>query len=105
MGVALVPVARTDEVAEGGMTPADMGGRQVLLTRVDGQFYAFARECPHQATDLTEGEIVGKRVRCEAHNYWFELESGTCVMPAGGPPLAVLPVEQQGDQLFIRLEW
>ena len=87
------------------MKPVDLGGRRVLVTSVNGEYFAFGSQCPHQGTDLDTGEIVGTRVRCEAHNYWYDLHTGACVLPAGGPTLAVLPVELQDGQVCIRLEW
>lgn len=87
------------------MKPADVGGRRVLLTLVEGEYVAFASQCPHEATDLDTGEIVGKRVVCEAHNYWFDMQTGECVQPKGGPALAVLPLELRDGMLQVRLEW
>jgi nitrite reductase/ring-hydroxylating ferredoxin subunit len=87
------------------MKPADLGGRRVLVTKVDGEFFAFASQCPHEGTELDTGEINGKRVVCEAHNYWFDLNTGECIMPKNGPALAVLPVELRDGQLCVKLEW
>ena len=87
------------------MKPADLGGRKVLVTTVGGEYFAFASQCPHEGTDLDTGEIVGTRLRCEAHNYWFDLHDGACVLPKGGPTRAVLPIEIADDQVCVRLEW
>jgi|SRR5215207_8144463 len=105
MGEAYIPVGRPEEIEEGGMKPADLGGRRVLVTAVNGEYFAFSSQCPHEATELDTGEIIGKRVRCEAHNYWFDLETGACVLPKGGPALAVLPVELRDGELCVKLEW
>ncbi|HEX3246896.1 MAG TPA: Rieske 2Fe-2S domain-containing protein [Chloroflexota bacterium] len=105
MGVAYVPVGKPDEIEEGKMKSADLGGRRVLVTAVNGEFFAFSSQCPHEGTDLDTGEINGKRIVCEAHNYWFDLGSGECLMPKGGPALAVLPLELRDGELCVRLEW
>lgn len=105
MGVTYIPVAKVGELAPGAMKPVDMGGRQVLLANVDGQYFVFPRECPHESADLMEGELEGARIRCDNHSYWFDLRSGECVLPKGGPTMTVLPVEQQGDDICVKLEW
>jgi nitrite reductase/ring-hydroxylating ferredoxin subunit len=107
MGVAFVPVAEPGELAEGQMKPVDLGGREIIVTMVDGELFAFARECPHEATDLAENaEIMdGPQLRCDGHNYCFDLHTGQCVAPSGGPALAVLPVEEHDGKLCVRLEW
>ena len=105
MGVSFVPVAREGEIEPGAMKEVDLGGRQVLLAYFEGRYYAFSRRCPHEEADLKMGTLEGGKVRCLNHNYCFDLVSGECVLPAGGPPLTVLPAEQRGGEICIRLEW
>lgn len=107
MGVSYIPVARAGELVPGSIKEVDLGGRSVLVTFVEGRYFAFTKECPHEGADLkTGGQLLkGMKVRCSNHSYCFDLESGACVMPAGGPPLTVLPVEQRGEEVCIRLEW
>ncbi len=105
MGSIYLPVAKLGEVAPGGMKAADMGGRRILVCNVGGRFYACAAECPHEGADLLEGELKGARIRCDNHNYVFDLQTGECVVPQGGPRLTVLPVEQRGDDVCVKLEW
>lgn len=105
MGVSYIPVARIGELSPGAMKEVDLGGREVLLANVDGSYFAFSRQCPHEAADLKTGALEGTKVRCNNHNYCFDLQTGECVLPRGGPPLTVLPAEERGEQICIRLEW
>jgi len=54
---------------------------------------------------LKTGALEGSKVRCNNHNYCFDLQTGECVLPRGGPPLTVLPAEERGEEICIRLEW
>jgi nitrite reductase/ring-hydroxylating ferredoxin subunit len=105
MGISYIPVARVGEVAAGAMKEVDLGGRQVLVANVEGKYFAFSRQCPHEDADLKTGTLDGTKVRCNNHNYCFDLKTGECVMPQGGPPLTVLPAEERGEEVCIRLEW
>ncbi len=107
MGVSYVPVARAGELNAGAMKEVDLGGRAVLVTRVDGRYFAFTKECPHEGADLGSGGqlLDGLKIRCNNHSYCFDLQSGACLVPQGGPPLTVLPVEERGDEVCIKLEW
>lgn len=105
MGVSYVPVARVGEVAEGAMKPVDLGGRQLLLARVDGNYFAFARDCPHEFADLATGALRQSRIMCSNHGYCFDLATGECVLPQNGPRLTTLPVEIRGEEICIKLEW
>lgn len=105
MGVSYVAVARAGEVRPGKTKAVELGGRRVLLASVDGRYFAFSRECPHEGADLETGELTGPTIRCLNHSYCFDLETGACLMPEGGPQLTVLPVEERDGKLCIRLEW
>lgn len=105
MGLTYIPVARAGELAAGAMKEVDLGGRQVLLAFVEGQYFAFSRLCPHEEADLKTGALEGGKVRCANHNYCFDLRTGECVLPRGGPALTILPAEERGEEVCIRLEW
>lgn len=107
MGVTYIPVARVGELTAGALKEVDLGGRQVLLTLVEGKYVAFSRQCPHEDADLkSAGQLLpGGKIRCTNHSYCFDLQSGECVLPKGGAPLTVLAAEERGEEICIRLEW
>jgi 3-phenylpropionate/trans-cinnamate dioxygenase ferredoxin component len=105
MGVTYVPVGRVGEVKPGEVKPIEIGGREALLVEADGSYFVCDRLCPHEAVDLATGAVLGNRIRCANHGYCFDLTTGACVMPPGGPPLTVLPVEVRGEEICVKLEW
>jgi nitrite reductase/ring-hydroxylating ferredoxin subunit len=105
MGLSYVPVARVGEILPGKMKPIELGGRQLLLAHAGGRYFVFARECPHEAADLQTGALDQSQVRCMNHGYCFDLASGECLVPQGGPPLTTLPVEVRGEEICVKLEW
>jgi 3-phenylpropionate/trans-cinnamate dioxygenase ferredoxin subunit len=107
MGVSYIPVGRAGELNPGAMKEVDLGGRAVLVTCVEGRYFAFTKECPHEGADLgTGGQLLeGAKIRCNNHSYCFDLNTGACLLPKGGAPLTVLPVEERGGEICIRLEW
>jgi nitrite reductase/ring-hydroxylating ferredoxin subunit len=48
---------------------------------------------------------IGTQIRCNNHSYCFDLKTGDCTLPKGGAPLTVLPAEERGEEVCIRLEW
>jgi nitrite reductase/ring-hydroxylating ferredoxin subunit len=44
-------------------------------------------------------------IRCNNHSYCYDLKSGECTLPKGAAPLTVLPAEERGEDICIRLEW
>ena len=107
MGVSYIPVARAGELSAGVIKEVDLGGRAVLVTLVEGRYFAFTKDCPHEGADLNAGGqlLAGAKIRCNNHGYCFDLQSGACLVPQGGAPLTVLPVEERGEEVCIKLEW
>ena len=107
MGISYIPVARVGELSPGAMKEVDLGGRQILVALVEGRYFAFSRQCPHEEADLKEaGQFLsGRQIRCNNHSYCFDLQTGECSLPKGGAPLTVLPAEERGEEICIRLEW
>ena len=105
MGVSYVPVARLGELSPGEVKPIELGGRDVLLIEAGGKYFVCERACPHEGADLKTGLVEQAQVRCANHGYCFDLATGACTMPSGGPPLTVLPVEIRGEEICVKLEW
>ena len=105
MGVSYIPVARTGELEPGQRKAVELSGRAIVLTRLGDCYFAFSRYCPHENADLMNGVIASGKVRCDNHGYCFDLGTGDCVLPRDGEPLTVLPVEERGDDVCVRIEW
>lgn len=105
MGLRHVPVGTPAEIEAEGAISVDLGDRRVVLvTKLDGQYYAFSNICPHAGFELWPNDIYGDQVYCVGHNWGFDIRTGRCVMPADGPALETLPVEEVDGVVCIRLE-
>lgn len=105
MGIAYVPVAQPGELAPGDRKLVDFGERQLLVANLNGEYVAFARLCPHAATELDDADIDEARLTCPGHGWVFDLRSGRCLLPDGAAYLGVLPIEERDDGICVKLEW
>ena len=56
------------------MKEVDLGGRQVLLTFVEGKYFAFSKQCPHEEADLqSAGQLIDGR---NAVHIWADTFDG-----------------------------
>lgn len=69
-------VAGTAEVAEGSLLPVEANGIKLLLTKVDGTYYATQRKCPHLGFNLCRGKLEDHAVVCPLHKARFDLATG-----------------------------
>jgi nitrite reductase/ring-hydroxylating ferredoxin subunit len=74
--VDYVLVAGTAEVVEGALLPVEAKGIKLLLTKVDGTYFATQRKCPHLGFNLCRGKVKDRAVVCPLHKARFDLASG-----------------------------
>jgi nitrite reductase/ring-hydroxylating ferredoxin subunit len=67
------------DLAEGGLTTAKAGEKEILLAKVDGQIYAIDNACGHLAYPLNEGRLDGHVVTCIWHFARFDVRTGEVV--------------------------
>jgi len=80
----------------------EVGGREVVLFRVDGRVHAFDNACPHEGNPLSEGEIAGETLTCVYHLWRFDLASGACLQ--GDAPARRHSASVRGREIVLELE-
>ncbi len=112
-----VEVARTGELAVGGLKKICARGRELLLVRTVNSFYCTDARCPHLNGDLSRGTLTGTIITCPDHYSQFDLASGAVIrwtnltgvvarmdLRAHPPkPLAVYEVNVEGDRVLVCL--
>ena len=75
------PTIPAGEIAEDSAVRIKIKGRQILITRYEGEYYAFSAFCPHAAGDLSAGQLYKGRIDCPDHAYRFDIRSGRTLWP------------------------
>jgi len=83
------------------MKAVTIGGRDILLARVNGEFYAVSNECTHIAMPLDQGTLAGYAVQCPLHGSRFDLRTGAALCEPAEGPLVVYQVRIVGDEILI----
>ncbi|HET6810750.1 MAG TPA: Rieske 2Fe-2S domain-containing protein [Acidimicrobiales bacterium] len=85
--------APTDWVAPGETATVEVDGRPVTLANVDGDYYAFPSQCPHQGTELGGLSLLrGRLLRCPEHGSTFDVTTGQCVLASEDGWTGILPL-------------
>jgi len=72
-------VAAADEVGDGQMRGFTVGGHELLVANVGGQYYISDAHCPHLHGTLYKGTLEGSVVTCPLHHSQFDLVDGHVV--------------------------
>ncbi|MBI4299282.1 MAG: non-heme iron oxygenase ferredoxin subunit [Chloroflexi bacterium] len=98
---AFVKVAKVSDLSPGQMMLVQVGDERILLSNLEGQFYAIGEECTHAYGPLSEGELYRDTVECPFHGSQFNLKSGEVIRGPAEEPLLSYSVRLEGDDILI----
>jgi NADPH-dependent 2,4-dienoyl-CoA reductase/sulfur reductase-like enzyme/nitrite reductase/ring-hydroxylating ferredoxin subunit len=96
-------VASVHDLADGEMKTVTVGGTDVLLSRVDGDFHACGAHCTHYGAPLDTGALHGTVVTCPWHHARFDVRDGALCGAPALDALARYSVRVDGDDVFVRV--
>ena len=85
------------------MVGLDVAGNSILLVNIGDHIYAYADECPHQKSRLSEGTLMEKTLRCARHHWEFDVCTGHGINPQNAC-LKMFPVSIESRDILIGLE-
>ncbi|MDM7999556.1 MAG: Rieske 2Fe-2S domain-containing protein [Dehalococcoidia bacterium] len=107
---------KVDDLKNGQMKAYTTEGREVLVARVGGEFFAADNRCPHFGAKLAEGKLDGTVLTCPKHASQFDLKDGHVVrwtdwsgvklgiakVFKSPRPLVVYATKVEGDKVLVR---
>jgi NADPH-dependent 2,4-dienoyl-CoA reductase/sulfur reductase-like enzyme/nitrite reductase/ring-hydroxylating ferredoxin subunit len=79
-----------------------VGEEDVLVAKVNDEFFAVGAKCTHYRGPLAEGLIVGDTVRCPWHHSCFSLRTGEAIRPPALDRIACWRVDVDGKRLVVK---
>lgn len=77
--MTFVKVAHTADIPIGTMKRVEYNEEEILLSNIEGSFYAVAERCPHLRGHLSQGTLEGSVVTCPRHDSEFDVRTGQLV--------------------------
>jgi len=69
----LVPAV---DISDKQTVPVTLDGKNILICKANGEFYAVDNQCTHQRAELTGGRIRNCYLACPLHGVRFDLRTG-----------------------------
>lgn len=85
--MGFVKVAETSEIPIGNLKMVKLEGKEILITNVNGNYYALGNRCTHAGGDLSKGSLDGNIITCPRHGSKFDVTTGKVV---SGPKILFL---------------
>jgi nitrite reductase/ring-hydroxylating ferredoxin subunit len=97
-----IPIARSEDVAEGGTLQTFCGDEVVCVYRLEGRLYATQDECTHGQASLAEGYVDGDKIECPFHQGLFHIPSGKAVGAPCTVDLRTYEVKEESGEVLLK---
>ena len=102
--MAKVVVGNTLELQEGKLMHITAGGKEIVVTKLDGNYYAMDNVCTHAGADLHEGELRNNELTCPWHGAKWDIKTGNLIsFPQKLKPLHIHKVLIENDTLYVEI--
>ena len=95
-------VASSREIPEGKMKNVLVGGQQVLLANIKGNFHAIGNVCTHMGGPLDKGVLEESVVQCPWQGSRFDVATGQVKRGPAARPEPLYEVKVEGDNILVR---
>ncbi len=75
----------------------ELDNEKILLTKVDGAYYAIANKCPHMGGSLYKGSLKDGVITCPRHGAKYDAKTGKGL---GKPKILFLEFKMEDDRSY-----
>ena len=105
-----IPVIKTNELLDGSMKKVKANGKDIMISRVGGKYFAVDNRCPHAGGDLSAGKLEANVVTCPRHGSQWDITNGHVIRwmrtPGAVPKLDKItsyPVKIEGENVLVEV--
>ena len=95
-------VCRTTEIMPGQMKKVSVDENEILVTNIDGNYFAIDDTCTHAGATLSEGKLEDSTITCDWHGAKFDCKNGKLIkFPGEINDLKSYKVIVESDDVFV----
>jgi len=95
---------KVTEIPPGNMKKVSIDGREIVVSNIDGEFFAVDDTCTHSGASLSEGTLNGCTITCGWHKAEFDCKTGKLTkFPAKIRDLGSYNVTIESDNVFVEM--
>src|SRR5438045_3407569 len=98
-----VPVAKTSDLSDPGLTLLEVEDRIVVLLKVGGEYFCIDDVCTHDGGPLSEGRLENHAIACPRHGAKFDIRTGKALTMPATQATVVHDIKIEAGQIYVRL--
>lgn len=95
--MSYIEVAKIEDISEGEVKPYEAGGKEIIIIKYKGSYYAMDRRCTHMKADLSKGKLEGNVIICPRHGSRFDVTTGKNLK---GPKIGFLKLKTEDEKVY-----
>ncbi len=104
MGLKEFKAAKINDLRDGEMKAISVGdGKEILLIRISGNYYALGANCTHYSAPLAEGVLCNGIIMCPWHHACFDAKTGNLLDPPARDSLPKYAVKIIGEDVMVTI--
>ena len=107
--MTLVKACDRSDVPPGSVKFVSTGGKDLVISNVDGAFYAMDNSCTHEQGNLADGPLNQDVLTCPEHCAQFDVKTGRVLRGPEGESPDSIPAEKtytvkvQGTNVMVEI--
>jgi nitrite reductase/ring-hydroxylating ferredoxin subunit len=98
-----VEIGKESEFADSDRKQAFVDGKDILVLKVDGRYYAIHNVCTHAFALMVGGIVEGYEIECPLHGARFDIRTGRNLTPPAVRGLAVYDTKVTDGAILVRI--
>ena len=95
-------VCKTTEIIPGQIKKVSVNGNEILVTNIEGNYFAIDYTCTHAGATLSEGKLEDSTITCDWHGAKFDCKNGKLIkFPGEINDLESYKVIVESDDVFV----
>ncbi|MFH1229652.1 MAG: non-heme iron oxygenase ferredoxin subunit [Candidatus Aenigmatarchaeota archaeon] len=91
------------EMKDGEIKNFKLNRKEILISKINGEYYAVDNECTHMGCSLSEGTVKGNKIECPCHGSVFDLKTGKVIRGPANKPATVFDIKVYKGKLMVNL--
>ena len=95
---------KTTEIVSDQMKKITVGGKEIIVSNVDGRYFAIDDTCTHSGASLSEGKLEGTIVTCDWYGAQFDCKNGKLIkFPGEIEDLKSYKIVIESENIFVEI--
>ena len=100
-----IKAGKTSEITPGKLVKVSLEGKDILISNINGDYFAMDDTCTHSGASLSEGKLEGNTLICGWHGAQFDCKSGKLEkFPAKINDLKSYEIIVESDEIFVEVQ-